>query len=124
MKLFLRLILIGILTYILSFYSPWWILFIITFGVSFFLHGSSINSFISGFLGVGLVWISFAWYLDFESQSVFTDKFVGLVPQVSEGSYLIIISGLIGAISGGLGALTGNYFKLLFVKKKKKSFYS
>ncbi len=123
MKLAIRLLLIGSLTYLLSFYTPWWTIFIITFLVSFFIHGSSLNVFISGFLGVGIVWIGVAWYLDFKSNHEFSDKIVQLFP-IEESIYLVVISGLIGALCGGFGSLTGNSFKLLFVKKKVKSFYS
>lgn len=122
MKLGARLIIIGILTYLFSFYTPWWVLFIITFSTCFFIHGSFLNTFIAGFLGVGLVWLGFSWFLDFQSESYFTEKIVLLFP-VKDSSYLILISGLIGALSGGLGAILGNSFKLLFVKKKTKSYY-
>ncbi|MFT6867862.1 MAG: ABC-type iron transport system FetAB permease component [Cyclobacteriaceae bacterium] len=123
MKLAIRLLLIGSLTYILSIHAPWWTLFVITFVVTFFIHGSGLNAFISGFLGVGIVWIAIAWYLDFKSEHVFSDKIVQLFP-VDQSIYLVVISGLIGGICGGFGSLTGNSFKQLFIKKQKKSFYS
>ncbi|MEP0369342.1 MAG: hypothetical protein ABJN36_02275 [Cyclobacteriaceae bacterium] len=123
MKFLARLILISIFTYGLSLYAPWWILFVVTFGVCFGIHGSSINTFIGGFLGVGLVWLVTAWILDYQSNAAFTDKMVQLFP-VEDGILLVILSGIIGGVCGGLGALTGNSFKQLFVKQRKKSIYS
>lgn len=123
MKLIVRLVLIGLFTYLLSFYFPWWILFIVTFVISFLIHGSYINTFITGFLGVGLVWIGLAAYIDFKTNSFFSEKIVQLFP-IEESYYLIVIAGLIGAVCGGFGALVGNSFKFLFIKKKTKGFYS
>lgn len=123
MKLAARIILISLITYLLSFYSPWWILFVVTFVISFLIHGSYINTFITGFLGVGLVWLGLATYLDYKSASMFSEKIVQIFP-IEKSNYLIIISGIIGGVCGGFGSLAGNSFKLLFVKKQTKGFYS
>lgn len=123
MKLIFRIILITSLTYLLSLVMPWWILFAVTFLFGFLLHGNGINAFISGFLGVGLLWMIYAWYLDIKSNAILSDKLVSLFP-FEDPNYLIIITGLIGGISGGFGCMTGNSFRQIFLKKKTKSFYN
>ncbi|WP_258103465.1 hypothetical protein [Marinoscillum sp. MHG1-6] len=122
MKLLIRILLIAVLTYLLSIYLPWWILMVVSFIVGFLIHGSGVSTFVSGFLGAGLVWISYAAILDYQSNSDFTQKMIELFP-VDNGIYLLIISGAIGGICGGLAAASGNSFKYLFVKKQAKSIY-
>lgn len=123
MKLVFRIIIITALTYFLSGYLPWWIVVFISGIVCFIVHGNGINAFISGFLGGGITWLAYAWVLDIETQSVLSNKVVGLFP-FDDNTFLIIAAGLIGALSGGLGGLTGNTFRSVLTKKKDKSFYT
>lgn len=123
MKLILRLLLIVIATYLISFYLPWWSVFLIAFVIGFFIPGGNFNVFISGFLGAGLLWMIYAWYLDIKTNSILSEKVVLLFP-FNDKILLIITAGIIGALSGGFGALTGNSFRQLFIKKKPKSFYN
>ncbi|MEQ8472535.1 MAG: hypothetical protein RIC35_15190 [Marinoscillum sp.] len=123
MKLIIRIFLIIIVAYFLSFYLPWWSLIVLTFIIGFLIPGHGLNLFISGFLGGGLLWMAYSWYLDTKTQSILTDKIIHLFP-FEDGFLLIILSGLIGGLSAGFGCLSGNSFRHLFMKKKTKSFYS
>lgn len=118
-----RLILIAGLTYVTGLFAPWWSAIICAALMAFILSGNNINAFLSGFMGVGLVWMVLAWKVDIETGSIMSQKMVQLFP-VDDTNMLIIISALVGGISGALGAFTGNSFRQLFVKKKEKSFYS
>lgn len=123
MKFLLRLLLIIAACYFIPFYTPWWIIFIVSGLVGYFIPGNGFVVFNAGFLGGGLVWLAFAFQLDVETQSIMSEKIVQLFP-VSDPTYLIIVAGIIGALSAGFGALTGNSFKQIFLKKKQKSLYS
>lgn len=123
MLFIIRFILIGIVGLIVSFILPWWSLIIIGFVVAFLLPGNNFNALLSGFLGAGLVWLVMAWKVDVETSSIISQKIVQLFP-VDDTNLLVILAGLIGGLSGGLGAFTGNSFRQLFLKKKEKSFYS
>ena len=123
MKLIARIILIILFTYLLSFVLQWWIIIAISFIVGFALYGNGFNVFISGFLGGGLLWLSYAWYLDIKTSAILSEKIVELFP-FNDNIFLIIGAGVVGGLCTGLGALTGNSFRLMFVKRKTKSFYS
>lgn len=123
MKLILKILLIATLTYLGGFILPWWIVILIAFLVCFLLESSGISSFVSGFLGGGIVWLFYAWYIDTQTQSIMSSRIIQLFP-FEDKVMLLILAGLIGAFTGGFGALSGNCFKLLFKKKKAKSFYS
>ena len=93
------------------------------FVVSFISPSSGLNAFISGFLGVGLVWMGHAWTLDVANDSVFSTKIVQILNQ-NDPIFLILSAGGIAGIAGGFSAITGTTFKALFVKPKKRSLYN
>jgi len=123
MKLIARILIIATLTYIVSFYAPWWFGAIISGLVALIIYSSGISAFISGLIGVGIIWFGYAFYLDFSSDAYFSGKIIELFP-FDDPIILIVLSGLIGGLIGGFGALAGHTFRGLFIKKKSKSLYS
>ncbi len=123
MKFFLRLVLIGLGCYYLPTFMPWWSIFIISALVGYLIPGNGFNLFNAGFLGGGIVWLTMSFVLDAKTNSILTDKIIQLFP-FNDKIYLILITALIGALSAGFGALTGNSFRQIFLKKKTKSLYS
>ncbi len=123
MKLIIKVMLIALLTYLSGIYFAWWGAVIVAAFISLLIPTSSFSAFVSGFIGAGIVWIVMAWKIDIESQGVLTNKVAQLFT-VDDPIYLVIAAGLIGALAGGLGSLSGNSFRQIFIKKKKASFYS
>ena len=123
MKLIIRLIFIGAITYFISPFTGWWMGMVAAFVVSFVSPSSGLNAFISGFLGVGLVWMGHAWTLDVANGSVFSSKIVQILNQ-NDPIILVLAAGGIAGIAGGFSAITGTTFKALFAKPKKRSLYN
>lgn len=123
MKLIIRIIVIGGLTYFLSPFGTWWLSMAIAFLVCFVSPSSGLNAFIAGFLGVGLTWMGHAWNLDVQNASAFSSK-ISEIMTVDDPIYLVLASGLIGGIAGGFSSLSGTFFRQLFQKPKKRSFYN
>jgi|AntAceMinimDraft_12_1070368.scaffolds.fasta_scaffold05873_3 hypothetical protein len=123
MVFILRLVLIAISCYGLGYIMPWGSIVVAAVVISFFLPGHNFNAFLSGFLGVGLLWMVMAWKFDMESGSNMSTKIIDLFP-IDDHILLILATGFIGAIAGGFSAITGNTFRQLFIKKKKQSFYN
>ena len=123
MKLVLRILLIGIITYFLSPYFEWWTGMAAALLVCFFLPSSFFNAFIAGFLGVGLVWMGLAWALDTDNNSVFSGIIVQFFP-LEDPLFLILGTGLVGGLSGGMAGTTGTSFRSLIKKKKREGYYS
>ena len=123
MKLIIRLILIGALTYFLSPISVWWTAMVVAFIVCYVSPSSGLNAFIAGFLGVGLVWMGHAWNIDVTNQSAFSSK-IAEIMGVGEPILLVFASGLAGGLAGGFASISGTTFRQLFIKKKQRSMYS
>lgn len=123
MKLIARIIIITSLSYLLSFYLPWWIVVVVSFLTGFLLYGGGFNVFLSGFLSGGILWMAYAWILDYQTDSFLSNKIASLF-ELNDPVYLIIASGVIGGFGAGLGASTGSSLRNIFIKKKSKSYYN
>lgn len=123
MKLIVRLIVIGALTYFLSPFAMWWTAMVIAFIVCYTSPSSGLNAFVAGFLGVGLVWMGHAWNIDVLNESAFSNT-IAEIMQVSDPILLVFATGLVGGLAGGFASLSGTTFRQLFVKQKKRSLYS
>ena len=123
MKLIIRLIVIGALTYFISPYFTWWTAMSIAFLVCYISPSSGLNAFVAGFLGVGIVWMGHAWNMDVLNESAFSTT-VGEIMNISDPILLVIASGLIGGLAGGFASLSGTSIRALFVKPKQRSLYS
>lgn len=122
MKLFLRMILIAAISYFASFVLPWWIIVLAGALIGFLIPGGVLNSFISGFLGVGIVWTGYAWKLDAENDSVFSGVILEILP-LGDNLTLILTVGVLGGICGGLGTITGSLLRKPAKKKKQPGYY-
>lgn len=118
-----RLILISTLTYLFGLITPWWSVMLAAAIIAFLMPGNNFNTFLSGFMGAGLIWMVLAWKVDIETNSIMSNKMIELLP-IDDINMLIIVTAIIGGLAGALGAFTGNSFRQIFVKKKEKSFYS
>lgn len=102
---------------------PWWIIVVIAFLISAILPTNDIGAFLSGFLGIGLLWLVLAWKIDIETNSVLSLKIATLFPVGGDTSMLVILAGVVGGIAGGFGSLTGNLMRKIWMKKKQSSLY-
>ncbi|WP_370087199.1 hypothetical protein [Ekhidna sp.] len=123
MKLIIRLIVIGSLTYFLSPFSVWWLAMIVSFIVCYVSPSSGLNAFVAGFLGVGLVWMGHAWSIDVSNESSFSTT-IAEIMKLSDPVFLVFATGLVGGLAGGFASLSGTTFRQLFLKQKKRSLYS
>jgi len=124
MKVIFKLLFIVGLAYVMLLNFPWWILVVVAFVVSALLPTNDLGAFLSGFLGIGLLWLVMAWKIDVETGSILSSKIAKILPAGGDTTILIILSGIIGGVVGGFSSLSGNLFRKIFIKKKKKSMYS
>ncbi len=126
MKLIIRIILIGALTYLLSPFLTWWTGMGAAFLICALMPSTLLNAFVAGFLGVGLVWFGQAWVLDVANNSQFTEVIIELlqVPLIDEPFLLVLATGLIGGLSGGFAGTSGASLRYVSKKKKPQGYYS
>jgi len=122
MKFLLKVVLIVGLSYISALILPWWIVVVCAFLLNALIGSGALNSFLSGFLGIGLLWMIAAWIIFSGSEG---DLVARLAPQfkANEGVVLVVYTAILGALVGGLGGLSGCYFRRLFIHDNTSAKY-
>ena len=111
MKFIITILVSALLAYAVGIYGnlPWWSFVITNLLVAAAIPQKPFLSFLSGALGVGLLWMTLAIILDQGNDHILSTKVAQILPL--KGSYvlLITITSIVGALLGGLAALTGSY---------------
>ncbi len=109
MKFITALILTALLGYAGPLYFPWWSFAITSLIVSIVIHQSSGKSFVSGFLGLFLLWAIHVIIIDNANEHLLSKKVAHLLPFNGSSVILILVTAILGGLVSGLAALTGSF---------------
>ena len=113
MKFIITVLVSALLAYAVGIYGnlPWWSFVITNLIVAAAIPQKPSLSFLSGALGVGLLWMTLAIILDQGNDHILSTKVAQILPL--KGSYvlLITITSIVGALLGGLASLTGSFVR-------------
>lgn len=124
MRFIFKIIFIAGLSYLFELFLPWWSVVIAAFLVNLWMPSKGFVDFLSGFLGVGLLWLIYAWLIDSETVSVLSSRIAQFF-NMPNASFMIAVTGLVGGIAGGFAALSGSQFRRIFIKEEpKRGYYS
>ncbi|HMT72657.1 MAG TPA: hypothetical protein PKA77_01190 [Chitinophagaceae bacterium] len=104
-------VLLAFIAGILSF-SPWWGFAITSFLVAILVHQKGWKAFLSGFLGLFLLWAGLAWWIDMQNNSLLSSKIAAILPLGGNSVLLILVTGFVGGLVSGLAAITGSYLRV------------
>lgn len=111
MKFITALILTMLLSFAACLFLPWWSIAISAFIVAVLIPQKPRRAFITGFMGLLLLWGGICSWIDFGNEHLLSKKMALLLPLSGSYVLLIIITALIGALVGGFGALSGSYLR-------------
>ncbi|MDX1943582.1 MAG: hypothetical protein SFU99_23650 [Saprospiraceae bacterium] len=115
----MRIILFTLFTLIAGFiaqqFLPWWMIAVIAGLLSYIFDLKTGVSFWAGFVAAALLWASYAGYLDYQNEGILSAR-IGKLFGGLPGAVLILLTGVVGGIFGGLGALTGSLGRRLTTK--------
>lgn len=113
MKIISAIVITGFLAYVLGVYSsfPWWSFAITSLVVSVSIHQKPGKAFLSGFLGLFLLWAVMALVKDAANEHLLSSKVAHILPLGGSYLVLILVTGIIGGLVSGLAALTGSYLR-------------
>ena len=95
-----------IVAFVLQFFLPWWIIAPVSFGLAAWLSRKGKSAFWSGFAGIGLGWLIFSLFIHFRTEGILTVKVIQLF-SLPHSSLLLLVTGLIGGLVGGVSAWAG-----------------
>ena len=110
MKFFVSILITGLLAFSCGLYLPWWSVAVATFIVASLIYQPPLVSFLTGFCAVLLLWFGLILKINAANENILADK-VSTVMGMRASYVLVIISCIIGAVVGGLGALTGSLLR-------------
>jgi hypothetical protein len=114
MKFLVTILLIALLAFVAGLYLPWWSVALAAFLISAIFRQSPGKSFVAGFLGIFLLWGILAFSIDMANQHVLSKKIAEILPLGGSSSLLVLVTAIVGGLTGGLAALTASF---LFDKK-------
>lgn len=106
-KFFLKIFLIAILAWGAQYLTVWYAGPLIALVVNLFWKGSNAQGFFTGFLGLGLLWFGLALYVDISTEGILTVKMSQIIAKTDNRMLMVLMSTLIGALTGGLCGWTG-----------------
>jgi len=111
---FVRLFLIIFIGgFIFQLFLPWWSLAVISFLAALWLARKAGSAFWGGFLGIGMGWLLLSGFYHWRNEGLLSAK-VATLFTLPNAVILILVTVLIGALTGGLAALSGYLFGKMF----------
>lgn len=107
MRLLLSILLTASLSFLAGLYLPWWSIALIAFGVALLIPPGPGLGFLSGFLGIFLLWGLLAFWIDIKNQGILSGKISQLLPLGGSSVLLILVTALLGGLVGGFAAMAG-----------------
>jgi hypothetical protein len=90
---------------------PWWGIAITSLLVGVIVHQKAGKAFLSGLLGVFILWAGLAWWTDMKNNGVLSKKIASVLPLGGSTIVLILVTGIIGGIVAGLAAMSGSFLR-------------
>lgn len=122
MKFLFKIILIAGACYVAELFFPWWSVVICAFLIGMMMPARGGSDFLAGFMGVGLLWLIFAWMIDIDTDSILSEQ-IAPVLYLNNALVLVAITGLIGGIVGGFACLAGSQLRRIFMPDPPKTGY-
>ena len=111
MKLLVAIILTALLSFVSGLYLPWWSIAIAAFIAVLLIPLRSGRAFLAGFLGVFILWSLLALWIDIKNEHILSKKIAEIFPLGGSSVAIILVTAFIGALVGGLAALSGSYLR-------------
>lgn len=88
---------------------PWWGFVVAAALVGATVQQTATKTFAAGFLGMFMAWGGLAWWIDWQNQSLLSQKIALVFPLGGSAAALLFITGLLGGLLSGMAALCGHY---------------
>ena len=116
MKLIVSILLIALLSFAAGLYLPWWSIALAAFIVAVLIYQKAGAAFLSGFLGLFLLWGILSWIRDVKNEGILSHKIAAIFPLGGSSFLLILVTAIVGGLVAGLASLSGSYLRRSAIK--------
>ena len=111
MKFLTATLLTSLLAFISGLFLPWWGIAITSLLVALLVHQKAGKAFLAGMLGVFLLWVGLAWWIDMKNNGVLSKKVAVVLPLGGNALLLILLTGIVGGLVAGMAAMSGSFLR-------------
>jgi hypothetical protein len=117
MKFVLALLLIATLSFLAGLLLDWWSIAVVAFLVALLIPQTLIRSFLSGFVGIFVLWAILAFWIDTKNGGKLSHQIAELFRLGGSSVLLVLITALIGGLVGGFAAMAGGSLRPVKVRR-------
>ena len=111
MKFLTCLFLTALFAFALGLYLGWRSIAIAAFIVAYAIPQRPSLSFLSGFLALLLLWGGYSFFINQYNQGILATKIAAVLPLQGNVPLLIFVTAFVGALVGGMSALSASYLR-------------
>ena len=111
MKSVAAALLVALLAFGLGLYLPWWTVAVAAALVALVLELRPAQAFLTGLAGAMILWGTLAFLRSGANEHILAHRMSQFILQKDSPNLLILVTALIGGLTGGMGALTGSLFR-------------
>src|SRR5687768_8336472 len=100
----------ALLAFALALYLPWWSVGLATFIVAIAVPQRSLAAFLAGFTALFLLWLILTLVINSYNANILAPKVSAIMGLGSSSFMLVLITCVLGALVGGMSALTASLF--------------
>ncbi len=100
-----------ILSFICSYFLPWWMAAVIAFLVALLMRKKTSKPFLAGFGAIFICWTILALLKSIPNNNMLANEVVQLFPLPHNWLWVLFVTALIGGLVGGMGAMSGSLLK-------------
>jgi hypothetical protein len=109
-------LLILILSFICSYFLPWWMAAVVAFLVALLLRKKTSLPFLAGFGAIFICWMILALLKSIPNENMLASEVVQLFPLPHNWVWVLVVTSFIGGLIGGFGAMSGSLLRKAIAK--------
>lgn len=113
MKFLTAIFLTALLSFAIGLFTvlPWYSFVFCALLVAIAIHQKPFKAFLAGFIALFLLWCMLALITDNANEHLLSKKVAEILPLNGNYILLIILTGFVGGLLGGMSALTGSFLR-------------
>ena len=111
MKVIVAIVVTALLAFVSGIYFDWWSLAVAAFIVALLVPQHPGKAFLSGAIGVFILWAALAFWSDLKNDGILAKKIALLLPLGGSPALLVVVTAFVGALVAGFAAMSASFLR-------------